>query len=138
MAASLEDIKRWVNNREPKHTHMLVVCDDDAIESNVVSELKTLNADIVMISMKRGHHQMYHPATTLIAHPINVNVGTIGLEQVIIKGKIFKTLSYNINSHAADGEMAVYLYNRYIAQVQFVPDLYVMFNWFQHGRWDMK
>lgn len=28
MAASLEDIKRWVNNREPKHTHMLVVCDE--------------------------------------------------------------------------------------------------------------
>lgn len=115
------------------------MCDDDAVEYNVIPSIKEMNDDIIFISMKRGQWGIYpHPATTLIAHPTNVNIGTIGLEQVIIKGSIFKTLTHDINNHASDGAMAVYLYNRYKDKIKFVPDLYVMFNWFQPGRWDME
>ena len=117
--------------------------DDDSVEENVIPKLKGMDDDVVFISMKRGNHVpktpdpvSMHPAWTLYAHPGKVAINDIGAEQMIVKGKVFKTLKYDMESPYADGMMAIYLKQNY--PIRYEPDLFVLFNYFQPGRWNKE
>lgn len=117
------------------------MCDDDAIESNVIPEIKKLKDDVIFISMKRGYATPrnvapinQHPANTLIACPENVVPSSIGMEQMIIKGRIFKSIRYEETEPRADGLMAVYLKENF--PIRYEPNLFVLFNYYEPGRWE--
>ena len=65
--------------------------DDDSIEDNVFEEIRKEHADVVFVSMKRGHYTPtdvpevnQHPTNTLWARPEYIKVGTVGLEQMFM------------------------------------------------------
>lgn len=116
------------------------MCDDDSLEENVIPKIKEMVDDIIFISMKRGQFipaglpaQSQHPINILYATPESVQVCHIGLEQMIVKGHIFKTLTYRTDIEYADGEMAVYLKKNY--PIHYEPNLFAKFNYFEPDRW---
>jgi len=116
--------------------------DDDLYESNVFNEVRKMDSDIVIISMKRGHHTPKgvsilrdYPTDTLFAHPDNVQLGSISAQQLFVKGKIFGQHLHNESFHCWDGELAVSHKERG-EQITYRPDLYALFNYFEPGRWE--
>jgi hypothetical protein len=116
--------------------------DDDFYEPNVFSEVSKMSDDIVIISMKRGHHTPKgvsilrdYPTDTLFAHPNNVQLGHISAQQSFVKGKIFKQHFHNEQFHCWDGELAV-AHKERGEQISYRPDLYALFNYFEPGRWE--
>ena len=123
-----------------------IMNDDDAIESSAVEELKKTDAEIVVISMKRGDRTPRHlngapprwsphGFSTLLASPECMKPGSIGPNQIIYSGKIFRTLQYK-NVYAADGEMAEYVFNTYKDKIVYKPELFALFNYYEPTRWD--
>jgi hypothetical protein len=126
--------------------YYMILNDDDAYESNVIEEIRKQDDDIIVISMKRGdktpppymydgHLAAPHGTSTLIASPENMKVGYIGPEQIIYKGKVFRTIQFR-NSYCGDGEMAEKIVKEYKDSIVYRPDLYVLFNYYQPGRWN--
>lgn len=119
--------------------YYVAVPDDDMYESNVIDKIKQLSDDIVVISMKRGDHIPHdglvrHRTTTLYACPENMRVRGVGSEQIFVKGKIFRKCFFAESHYAADGMMAKYLKKNY--PIRYEPELFVLFNYFQPGRWN--
>jgi hypothetical protein len=121
------------------------LCDDDWIDTSIIDKLAAMDDDVIFVSMKRGHNFLGgHPTTTLIASP-SVHVGTIGLEQMFLKGKIMRQVRFRSDHYPAsdypshrqgspDGHMAEMLMKLY--PVRYEPDLYVYFNMLESGRWN--
>jgi O-antigen biosynthesis protein len=115
--------------------------DDDMYEPGVMDKIKQCTEDVVIISMKRGDHipndgTVPHGTDTLYACAENVRVNYIGGEQIFVKGHIFKKHLFVEDYYGADGLMAITLEERY--NVRYEPRLFVLFNYFQPGRWDSK
>lgn len=140
-------INHFINSQEINNEdYYMILNDDDAIEENIIEEIKKMDNDIVVVSMKRGNQTpkeryLYdgreaapHGSSTLIASPENMKVGGIGPEQIVMKGKIFKTLQY-ANSYVADGLMAEYI-KASTYSIVYRPELFIKFNYFQPGRWN--
>jgi hypothetical protein len=115
--------------------------DDDWMEDDTFDFFNTtkLNEDVVFVSMKRGYGQQPgypngHPTSTLIAHPANMQVGTIGLEQYFVKGNILKQIRFDVHNGCTDGLIAVWLFQNF--KVSFAPYRYVWFNYLEPGRWE--
>lgn len=122
--------------------YYVAVDDDDMYEKNVFDKIKQMDDDIVIISMKRGHHIpkdvpdiRKYPTSTLIAHPDNVKIGYISSQQYFVKGRIFREHLFNKESHCADGEMIVY-YKESGEQIRYEPTLFALFNYYEPGRWN--
>ena len=122
--------------------YYVAVDDDDMYEPNVFNEIKWMNDDIVIISMKRGHKtptnvipDRKYPTSTLWAAPENVQVGAISNQQSFVKGYVFKKYLYDAQGHCGDGRLAV---RRKEAgeQIAYRPDLFALFNYYEPGRWD--
>lgn len=122
--------------------YYVAVDDDDMYEPNVFNEIKWMNDDIVIISMKRGHRtptnvipDRKYPTFTLWAAPENVQVGAISNQQSFVKGYVFKKYLYDAQGHCGDGRLAV---RRKEAgeQIAYRPDLFALFNYYEPGRWD--
>ena len=118
--------------------------DDDMYEPGVFDEIRKTDDDIVIISMKRGHHTPKgvvsprdYPTDTLFAHPDNVQLGCISAQQSFVKGKIFKTHPHNEEFHCWDGELAVH-HKESGEQIAYRPDLFALFNYFEPGRWETR
>ena len=122
--------------------YYVTVDDDDMYEPNVMSEIKAMDDDIVIISMKRGHkipvqavpHRRY-PTNTLLACPDNVKISSISGQQSFVKGKIFKAHIFDDMSGTWDGEIAMH-HNESGEQIAFRPDLFALFNFYEPGRWE--
>jgi hypothetical protein len=115
------------------------MCDDDSFDEDVIPNLKECVKDVVFISMKRGHYipvksSAQHPATTLFARPENIRPCFVGLEQMMVRGSVLKTLKFDDSKHNADGIMAEYLSKNY--DCQYSENIFVKFNYFEKGRWD--
>ena len=87
------------------------LCDDDAYEPGFFSKLKPARP-VVIVSMKRGYRTpavtnplQAHPIHSLAAAPENRRRCCIGLEQMVLRGDILKTVTFE-NSHTADGGVA--------------------------------
>lgn len=123
--------------------------DDDGYEpdffnnvTDVISKAKStynVDVDVIAVSMKRGYATpsdagpgRTHDITTLIAHPDNMRIGGVGLEQIIVRGSILK--NYRLVMHVCGDGMFI----EQIAQenpVTYAPDIYALFNYFEPGRW---
>lgn len=122
--------------------YYVTVDDDDMYEPNVFDETRKMDDDIVIISMKRGYQIprdtpqiRRYPTTTLIASPENIRVGEISAQQSFVKGKIFKGHFFNEEYHCWDGEMAIH-HKEDDEQIAYRPDLFVLFNFYEPGRWE--
>jgi hypothetical protein len=116
--------------------------DDDFYEANVFDEIRKMNDDIIIISMKRGHRTPEaalpprdYPTNTLWARPEEVELGKISGQQSFVKGKIFRAHLHNEEFHAWDGELIVH-HKESGEQIAYRPDLFALFNYFEPGRWD--
>ena len=126
--------------------------DDDGYEpdfftkvSSAIADVKTNHnkePDVIIVSMKRGDNtppnviqERKHGTDSLTAHPSKMNVGNVGLEQIIIRGKLLK--NYRLAMHSCGDGM-------FITKVtQENPVLYAhhinaWFNYFEPGRWNKK
>ena len=124
--------------------------DDDGYELEFFTKLaqvidnETVNngtsPNIVMVSMLRGHNipagvpaNRQHHTNTLFAQPDWMKCGSVGLEQIVIRGKLLK--NYRLHMHIeGDG--------RFIEQAVrengavYAPHIYALFNYFEPGRWN--
>jgi len=114
--------------------------DDDLYESGVFDAIKKLDSEVVIISMKRGDsipdsvkEARAYPTTTLYAHPNSVFVEYISAQQLIVKGKIFRRHEHK-DKLCWDGELAEQYKKLY--EIEYKPNLYALFNFFEPGRWD--
>ena len=123
-----------------------ILNDDDGYEDEFFEKLNKFiknsesEINLIICSMKRGDNTPIdaipvrrHPTFTLIASPNNVKVGGVGVEQFIVKGSILKNHRLPLTA-CGDGELIVELYKNYGAT--FYSDLYVLFNYFEPGRWN--
>ena len=124
----------------------MILMDDDFVEPDFFQKLEEVQDDVIVVSMKRGHHYLGgHPIETLVADPNLCHVGTIGFEQYILKGKILQQTRFRSDSDLSTGypahrqgdsdghfyEMLVKLF-----PIKYAPDLFAYFNYLESGRWD--
>ena len=140
----IQNIKRnyFIRNCEiVDDDYYVAVDDDDMYESNVFNEIKKMNDDIVIISMRRGHSipkkvidDRKYPTDTLYAEPNSVVVGAISNQQSFVKGSVFKKYLYDADGHCADGRLAVKR-KESGEQIAYRRDLFALFNYYEPGRW---
>lgn len=125
----------FINEGLDDETQYMVLCDDDSVEEGFFDKIPDKN--IVITSMKRGErvppNGVGYGWGDLKASPLNIGIGKIAGEQVIIKGKILKNYRYGLSS-IGDGEMIIEMMKDHIAT--YVPDAYVLFNYYEDGRFD--
>jgi hypothetical protein len=136
--------RNWFIQHHPisDDDYYVTVDDDDMYEPNVMSEIKSMSDDIVIISMKRGHkipkeavHPRRYPIDTLYANPDYVAIAGISGQQSFVKGGIFRQHLFNDNSGTWDGEMAIH-HKESGEQIAYRPDLFALFNYYEPGRWE--
>lgn len=128
-------------------TQYMILCDDDSIEEGFWDKIP--NEDIVIVSMKRSDREINHVIWTdwknqmgywensidiLQAEPKNMTIGAVGGEQLIIKGKILRNFRYGL-SNVGDGEMICKIVEEHGSEVKYIPNAYVLFNYFEDGRY---
>ncbi len=134
---------RWIGSRIVFGNDYYVTADDDDMyEPNVMSEIRQMNDDIVVISMKRGHRipkgikpPRDYPTNTLFAAPENVELGSISAQQSFVKGHIFKQHLHDEEIHVWDGELIIH-HKESGEQIAYRPDLFALFNYYEPERWD--
>lgn len=122
-----------------------VLNDDDSYEEDLFEKLKpnvTNKTNIIICSMDRGHNIpaetagtcRAHPTSKLLASSENLKVGSIGIEQVFIRGRLMQNTKIPLTNDG-DGHYIVDMINKYGGVL--VPDAVVLFNYFEPGRWNM-
>ena len=127
-----------------------VLNDDDAYEpeffNKISNELKNNPMDdeyknVVICSMERGSNipenvieVRKHPTYKLWATKDSMHVGGVGIEQILLKGKILKNYRIPL-APAGDGEFIVNILNNHKAFM--IPSTSVWFNYFEEGRWQI-
>jgi len=136
--------RNWFIKNYPinDNAYYVTADDDDMYESNVMSEVKVMDDDIVIISMKRGHkipveavHPRRYPTKTLYASPENIFISGISGQQSFVKGKIFKDHLFDDESGTWDGEMAIH-HKESGEQIAYRRDLFALFNYYEPSRWE--
>ena len=137
------------NKIDSDDEYYCVLNDDDGYEDDFFEKLKmsvfmsdseNKFNDLIITSMMRGNNipidaipVRQHPTYTLYAHPSNMQVGGVGLEQFFAKGKILKKHKIPLTT-CGDGEFITNLVETYGALYQ--QESYVWFNYFEPGRWN--
>lgn len=127
--------------------------DDDAVEPDYFKKITTnlnhikkdkgIDFDIIITSMDRGdaiptdaEAGRRHPPTRLTASVDNLKIGSIGLEQITISGKLLNSKKYKFPlEHAGDGMFILTAIRENTQSVVLMPDVSVWFNYFEPGRW---
>lgn len=100
--------------------YYVLMTDDDYFEPGFFRKLDKYSDDIIICSMKRAGDK-------LMADPGNIRIAHVGLEQLIIKGKILK--QYRCNGfYEADGDLIVRLYRDHPEKFRFAPEAVCFFN----------
>lgn len=126
-----------------------ILNDDDGYEEDFFIKLnnfiietseKELTNDLIICSMKRGDNIpkdaipiRRHPIYTLFADPQNMRVGGVGIEQFFIKGGLLKNHRIPLTG-TGDGQLITELVRTY--ETSYLRDAYVLFNYFEQGRWN--
>lgn len=115
----------------------IILNDDDFVEPGFFKKLDAVKSEFIICSMKRGQHtppnSHGHGTDTLIACRQNVKVCHVGCEQMIVSGRLFKTIHF-ADDICADGMAIVEMAKHHVPT--FVPDAYIWFNYLEPGRWD--
>ncbi len=125
-----------------------ILNDDDAYESeffNKISNELTNNSiddeykGVIICSMERGDNipenaiqLKKHPTYKLWATEDSMHVGGVGIEQILLKGKILKNYRIPLTS-GGDGEFIINILNNH--KCFMMPHTNVWFNYFEPGRW---
>ena len=120
-----------------------VLNDDDLYMDGVLSMVDKMPEKIVFVSMLRGHHipanpasGFGHPTDTLMADPGNMRPGYVGVEQFFVMGELFRQVRFNLAESAiCDGLVAEWLAKTFPNEARYEPELYVLFNRLEPGRW---
>lgn len=99
----------------------LVLTDDDYIDADFFRKIDPFPEDIVLATMKRC-------GDILTPKPENIQVGLVGFEQLVIKGKILKNYRCEGMYHA-DGLLIMKLWAEHSDKFRFVPQAMVYYNW---------
>jgi hypothetical protein len=122
-----------------------ILNDDDGYEDDFFKKIHEYienrdDLNLLICSMKRGYNipkdvvpVRRHPTNTLIASPNNMKVGGVGVEQFFIKGELLKKHRLPIST-CGDGELITELVRTY--KTHYLPDVFVLFNYFEPGRWN--
>jgi hypothetical protein len=126
-----------------------ILNDDDAYELDFFNKISNelINnsiddeyKDVIICSMERGNNIpdnvidiRRHPTYKLWACPESMVVGGVGVEQIILKGKVLKNYRIPL-APAGDGEFIVNILNHHKALM--IPNASVWFNYFEPGRWN--
>jgi len=117
-----------------------ILNDDDALPADFIRTTREIGGDIVIFSLDRGQRTPpeaqgihRHEAGKLIASRENMRIGGMGLQQIRFKGSLFKTLRC-ADHPFADGMIAQSLRDR--DDIVFVPDVFILFNYLEPGRYD--
>lgn len=126
---------QYISEGLKAETQYMILCDDDSVEEGFFDKIP--NEDVVIASMKRGEHVpvggVGYGRGDLIASPSNIGLGKIGGEQLIVKGKILRDFRYGLG-YSGDFDMIRKIVAEYTPV--YVPDAYVLFNYFEDGRYD--
>lgn len=114
-----------------------VCTDDDFYPPGFFKSLETYEDDVIVVSMQRSNKPSGTDSNcafgTLIAAPENIKVGSVGYEQLIVKGKVLK--EYRCAGHyEADGDLIVKMFSERMESFRFVPDVMVYFDYLYPGR----
>lgn len=122
-------------NKLDPETQYMILCDDDSIEEGFFDKIP--NEDVVIVSMKRGdnivQNNYYNAPVDLIASPDNIKIAFVAGEQCIVRGKILRNFRYGLSS-IGDGEMVLKVAQEH--QITYVPEAFVLFNYFEDGRFN--
>jgi hypothetical protein len=121
--------------------------DDDGYEPNFfdkiatgIDKCKPNLPEIVIASMKRGDNSPdrpnghKHETNTLYARPESMHMGGVGLEQIVVKGRILN-LGYRFPLFICGDGMFIMSITHHNPTL-YIPDAYVWFNYFEPGRWN--
>jgi hypothetical protein len=119
-----------------------ILMDDDALPENFIETTRRIKGDIVVFSMKRGSRipgsatdLRAHPTYPLMAEPRNMVPCEVGLQQIRMKGSIFKTIICDDHPYA-DGRVAEKLAKDH--SIVYVSNVYILFNYLEPGRWEKQ
>lgn len=115
----------------------LLMPDDNFYEPGFFDKLEEREGELLICSMKRGHQippgGTPYGTDTLVAVPGNMHVGGVGGEQLIVSGRLLKTVRFGPN-HGSDGQVIAALCQAH--KPEFLPEAYVWFNYLEPGRWN--
>ena len=117
-----------------------ILNDDDALEEDFIDKIDLHEGEVIIPSMERGNRtppgvqaERAHGATKLVASPENVQIGGVGVEQMVISGRLLKGIRLPLHI-CGDGMMIEWTYKTHGAE--FAPEANIWFNYFEPGRWD--
>lgn len=108
---------------------------------NYVKDIRSKNDfnEVIICSMERGHHipesavpPRRHSTEKLFAHPDYMRVGSVGVEQIFLTGRILLENRLPLDV-AGDGMMISHIVRKY--PTTYCPQLSVLFNYLEPGRW---
>jgi len=136
------------NNNLIEEDMYCILNDDDSYEAEffnkISNELKNNSIhddykNVIICSMERGDNIpedvediRKHPTYKLWATNDSMHVGGVGIEQIILKGKILKNYRIPLTS-GGDGEFIINILNHH--KCFMMPHINVWFNYFEPGRW---
>lgn len=120
-----------------------VLNDDDLYMDGLLAIVARMPEKIVFVSMLRGQNVPrqaanghLHPTDTLRADPSYMQPGYVGVEQYFVMGEIFRQADFRLGEAAiCDGLVANWLATTFPAECRYEPELYVLFNRLEPGRW---
>ena len=115
----------------------LVLADDDFYEPRFFDKLDEHEGEVLICSMLRGQHQppggVPYGTSPLVAAPKNLKIGGVGMEQLVISGRLLKNFRIGPET-VSDGAAIINLSKEH--KFEFVPEANVWFNYLEPGRWD--
>jgi hypothetical protein len=108
------------------------MCDDDGYQDGFFDKIRTLKADVVMVSAKRGTNPNGFDIGTLWATPENMKPCYVSLQQLVVKGRLLRNIKFQ-NICIADGLVIEQLVKT--NTVHYEENLFSYFNYLQPGRW---
>ena len=126
------------------NTYYSFLNDDDFYEPDFFDKIRLCfpTEQVIVVSMQRGNNTIHyenilrnHPTYTLPAAPQNMKECTVGIEQLIIKGSLLKTLKFDEDCSTADGKLARELKESGI-DIRYLPDVFIWFNYLEKNRWN--
>lgn len=131
----------YLDSYPPAEDHRFAICnDDDAYCDGFFDLIDAHDGEVIIPSMERGNRtpegviaERAHGFTKLVAAPENVHIGGVGVEQLIVSGRLLKNARLPLHI-CGDGMMIEWFYKTHGAE--FAPEANVLFNKFEPGRWD--
>jgi len=139
----------FINHGVDDDTQYILLNDDDSVEEGFFDKIP--NASVVVVGMKRNDTPKLHARwdswekktsklhegiDVLEAKPEEMRCAHVGGEQFIIKGYVLKNFRYGLgdSSDLEPGDWKFMKQILYEYEPVFVPDAYVLFNYFEDGR----